>query len=336
MHIRRASRVFRLVVAALGAGLATAEMACPQPPLTGDLRVHDPSRIVKADGRYYLFATGRGAESKASDDLVRWRDGPSALDAPAAWMQTIVPGFRGRVWAPDVVKVGDRYLLYYSVSMFGSQTSAIGLAINATLNPGDADYEWVDQGIVIPSNDEAPYNAIDPAVFLDDDGRLWLTFGSFWGGVYGMELDPATGKRLNPKTPPTHLAQNSERTEIEAPCLTKHGGDYYLFVNWGRCCRGVRSTYNVRVGRGQRPLGPFVDRGGVDLADGGGTLFLDAAGDQIGPGHIGVLVDGDREYVSYHYYDGADRGRSKLAVRRLAWTADGWPELADAEGAEAE
>jgi arabinan endo-1,5-alpha-L-arabinosidase len=301
-----------------------------QAQLVGDLRVHDPSRILKLDGQYYVFATGRGVETKHSDDLVRWTEGPPAHAETPEWTRTLVPRSRGRFWAPDVVNVGDKYLLYYSVSTFGSQVSAIGLATNVTLNPDDPGYKWVDQGPVIQSDESSPYNTIDPAA-LWDDGKLWLAFGSFWGGVYVTELDGATGKRLDPAAPPVHVAKNKTGDDIEAACLHKRGDAYYLFVNWGRCCRGVRSTYNVRVGRGAKPTGPFHDQLGASLAEGGGTLLLDTADRFIGPGHVGVLVDGDAEYVSYHYYDGADRGRSKLTVRRLTWTPEGWPVIAEAE-----
>jgi arabinan endo-1,5-alpha-L-arabinosidase len=299
------------------------------------LRVHDPSRILWDGGRYYLFHTDDGVGTKSSEDLFRWVEGPPVFKAPPAWAQEVVPGFRGKMWAPDVVRVGDQFFLYYSVSRFGKQTSAIGLATNATLNAADAKFKWVDQGVVIQSREGSPYNAIDPAAFLDDDGKLWLAFGSFWGGIYVTELDPATGKQLAPETPPTHVASNkASATDIEAACIHKQSGHYYLFVNWGRCCAGVRSTYNVRVGRGDRPAGPFVDKQGVDLAKGGGSMFLETSGKFIGPGHIGVLVDGavgddgSAERVSYHYYDSEDRGRSKLAIRRLSWSADGWPTAA--------
>jgi len=302
-----------------------AASAAAQSALRGELDVHDPSRILKVDGRYYLFATGRGIASKSSGDLREWTNGDRVLAQTPKWTDTIVRRFRGSYWAPDVIEVGDRYLLYFSVSTFGSQRSAIGLVTNTTLNPEDAAYKWVDQGPVLESTRESPYNAIDPAAFLDDDGKLWLTFGSFWGGIYTVELDPATGKQLDPAKPATHVAKNADSTEIEAAYLHKRDGKYYQFVSWGRCCRGIRSTYNIRVGRGDSPTGPFIDKDGVELAKGGGTLLLETDEPEIGPGHPSIFAEDGVEYLSYHYYDGDNRGRSKLGLRVLEWTADGWP-----------
>jgi arabinan endo-1,5-alpha-L-arabinosidase len=321
----------RHVLCAVASAAWLCSAAAAHAQLTGDLRAHDPSRIVQDGDRYYLFYTDDGVGSKSSADLVTWADGPPAMAETSDWVQAAVPGFRGnKFWAPDVVKVGDRYYLYYSVSRFGRQTSAIALATNATLNPEDARYEWVDRGAVIQSNEDLPYNAIDPALLLDDDGKLWMAFGSFWEGLFLIELDPATGLRADPAAPPVHLASHPPETDIEAACLHQHDGRYYLFVNWGRCCRGVRSTYHVLVGRADAPTGPFVDKNGVELTAGGGSPFLDAAGRFLGPGHVGFVTDDNGvEYVSYHYYDGEDRGRSKLQLRKLRWTADGWPEVAE-------
>lgn len=310
------------------AALALPSVAAAQ--LTGALRSHDPSRIIHDGDHYYCYYTESGVGSKQSTDLVHWTEGPRVFAAPPAWTSEAVPAFRarGHIWAPDLVRVNDRYYLYYSISTFGKQTSALGLATNTTLNPDDPNYKWVDHGPVIQSHDGMPYNVIDPAPLMDDDGKLWLVFGSYWTGIHIAELDPATGKQLSPETPPTRIArQKPPATDIEAAYLHKHDGRYFLFVNYGSCCSGVKSTYNVRVGRGDKPTGPFVDKEGVDLVDGGGSMFLAAAGRLIGPGHIGVLTEGGVELASYHYYDGNDRGRSKLAIGRLAWTADGWPKL---------
>jgi arabinan endo-1,5-alpha-L-arabinosidase len=186
-------------------------------------------------------------------------------------------------------------------------------------------FKWQDQGVVIESTRESPYNTIDPAVLLDDDGRLWMTFGSFWGGIFVTELDPTTGKQLHPDQPATHVAKNAEGTEIEASYLHKHDGKYYLFVNWGKCCQGVRSTYNIRIGRSDAPTGPFVDRDGKVLAEGGGTLLLTNDGPRIGPGHASIFTENGIDYLSYHYYDGDRRGQPTVGLRQLVWLADGWP-----------
>jgi arabinan endo-1,5-alpha-L-arabinosidase len=215
-------------------------------------------------------------------------------------------------------------LLYYSVSAFGKNTSAIALASNPTLDPSDPACKWTDHGIVVRSDAKDDFNAIDPSVFACPDGSLWLAFGSFWSGIKLVELDPKTGMRKAADSP-VHSLANKE--QIEAVAIHRQGDHFYQFVNWGWCCRGIRSTYNIRVGRSRDVRGPYLDKEGKDLRLGGGTLLLASEGRFIGPGHPGVLQDGDRFYMSYHFYDGDDNGRPRLAIRRLEWTADGWPKL---------
>ncbi len=278
-------------------------------------RVHDPSTIQRFNDQYWVFATGPGVKSLRSTDLKTWRLGPRVFDTPPRWTRDITPDQRGYFWAPDVVRVGDRYLLYYSVSTWGKNTSAIGLATSDRLDGG-----WKDRGIVIRSATNDNFNAIDPSVLLDRDGKLWMAFGSFWSGIKVVGLDPATGKTNTP------LYSVASHNAIEAPCLYQRGEYYYLFVNWGLCCRGTNSTYEIRVGRSREATGPYVDRDGVDLRDGGGSLFLGTAGTQIGPGHAGIFKVGDEEWLSYHYYDATRAGQAMLAVRKLRWTTDDWPE----------
>lgn len=110
--------------------------------------------------------------------------------------------------------------------------------------------------------------------------------------------------------------------------MYEHNGYFYLFVNWGWCCRGVNSTYNIRVGRSKNITGPYVDRSGTDLRQKGGTLVLDTTQDQIGPGHAGILkTSSGRWLMSYHYYDPTARGRPRLGYKELHWTTDDWPRV---------
>jgi arabinan endo-1,5-alpha-L-arabinosidase len=206
------------------------------------------------------------------------------------------------------------------------------MATNTTLDFTTPGNTWVDQGMIIESENGAPYNAIDPGIFYDQStNRMWLTFGSFWNGIYITELDPATGKRITPNSTTFNIARNpgSPVNAIEAPFLTKQGDFYYLFVNWDTCCQGVNSTYKIRVGRSTSPTGPFRDRMGLAMTSGGGELFLQTQGDFIGPGHFSDFSENGTNYFSYHYYDGADNGQSKLAIEEFAWTVDGWPVLVD-------
>jgi arabinan endo-1,5-alpha-L-arabinosidase len=294
--------------------------------------VHDPSTIVKCNGEYWVFYTGRNTPSWHSKDLITWLRGPAANATPPAWIRQAVPANNGNsFWAPDVIKVGDKYLLFFAVSTFGKNTSAIGVATNPTLDPADPKFKWTDGGIVVQSKATDNFNAIDPAAFLDDDGKLWLSFGSFWSGIKLIELDPATGLRISPDSPMTALAHNNQ---IEAAYIYKHAGKYYLFVNYGRCCQGMRSTYYIVVGRSDKVTGPYLDKDGKDLMSaaakdstgGGGTLVAEKQGDFIGPGHAGILNADGKSWFSCHFYDGTTpRGTSKLSIRPLTWSDDGWP-----------
>jgi arabinan endo-1,5-alpha-L-arabinosidase len=287
------------------------------------IHVHDPSSIAECDDEYWIFYTGRGTPSYHSKDLHNWERGPHVFDTPPAWLAAAVPGNSGLdFWAPDVIHVGDRYLLYYAASTFGKNVSAIGLATTPTLNPADPKYHWTDQGIVVQSGPREDFNALDPAVIHAPDGTLWLAFGSFWSGIRLVQLDPATGKRLTPDAPVGLLAHANS---IEASYLYFHDGYYYLFVDFGYCCRGVRSTYSIHVGRSRKITGPYVDKDGIDMRRGGGSLFMGSDGPFIGPGHTAILTVGKQDMVSCHFYDATQNGASYFAIRPLAWGADGWP-----------
>ena len=284
--------------------------------------VHDPSTIVKCQETYWLFATGPGIPSQRSRDLIHWSAGPRVFLNPPAWTTNAVPGFRGYFWAPDVIRHSNQFLLYYSVSQWGKNKSAIGLATNPTLDPEASDFHWTDRGPVIQSDNQDDFNAIDPCVTHDEGLNLWLSFGSFWSGIKLLELDPTTGFGQSPASPLHALAFHPS---IEAPCIFYHTGFYYLFVNWGQCCRGTNSTYNIRVGRSAQITGPYLDKAGVPMQEDAGTMFMETSGSVIGPGHAGVLSDAGTNWLSYHYYDANRRGAATLGIRRLEWGADGWP-----------
>ena len=317
----------RFNLAFLAVCLVPGVLQAAPPNLRGSLGIHDPSDVVKCNGRYYVFGTGNGIISKSSADKQYWVAGPTVFPIVGnkvivpAWTTNAVPGFQGTFWAPHIFFMNNQYYLYYAVSTFGSQVSAIGLATNPTLDPTGPAYQWTDQGPVIQSTTGNVYNCIDPSVTFDASSNLWMSFGSYWNGIYLVQLDPATGL-LNAAPTLTHLAYNSS---IEASYLYYHGGYYYLFVNWGTCCAGMDSTYNVRVGRSTSITGPFLDRNGVNMLSSAGTLFLKTTGKYIGPGQIGILDEGGTNCFSYHYYDGNANGAPTLDIEPLYWTPDGWP-----------
>ena len=289
----------------------------------------DPSSIVKCKDDYWVFYTGRGVPSYHSKDLVKWERGPAVFKTAPEWIAKTVPENRNMsYWAPDIIKVGDRYLLYYSVSSMGKMTSAIGLATNPTLDPNDPAYQWSDQGIVVQTQEGQAgdaFNAIDPAMFQDADGSLWMAFGSYWTGLKLIQLDPQTGKRITPDSKPVSLAYNES---IEAAFLCRHDDYYYLFVNWGSCCQGPKSTYNIRIGRSKTINGPYLDKAGVSLLKSGGSTFLATTnGPLIGPGHAAMLTaEGKTWFTCKFEGDLRMDGKATLAIMPLRWNADGWPE----------
>ena len=221
---RRAVRDRLLRVAVFGVAFVVAwfaQVVVVAQTLTGNLNLHDPSSVLQQDGRYYLFYKSQGIRTKTSDDRINWITGPRVFGSNQipAWTSQNVPANTGNFWAPDVAYFNNLYHLYYSVSSFGSQDSAMGLATNPTLDPADPNYLWTDQGPVIQSNPgQNPYNAIDPAIIHASDGRLWMSFGSFWNGIYLTELDPATGKRITPNSTTYSIARHAVRPPNAIEC----------------------------------------------------------------------------------------------------------------------
>ena len=286
--------------------------------------VHDPEIAVAGDA-YYVFSTNDGIPIRRSTDLLSWewlgRVFPNQLPS---WATEEVPGVEAP-WAPGIAYFNGRYHLYYSLSTFGSQRSVIGLTTNATLDPDAAGYGWEDQGKVLESNVGDEYNAIDPAVVEAADGSLWLAWGSWWEGIRMRELDPATGKLLAANDSLYRLARRPLERAIEAPYVVRRGAYYYLFVSFDHCCQGTQSTYNVRVGRSPAVTGPYVDRDGVPMMDGGGTMVLDGYSRIRGPGHASVLRRGDELLLVHHFYDASENGVPHLQIRPLVWDDAGWP-----------
>lgn len=328
-YVHRLITGFVIAASVSGLALAADEQTSWKPGLplsetaSRGIVARDPSTIVKCKDEFWVFYTGRGIPSYHSKDLVNWEPGPPVFQTAPAWIAEAVPENRNmNYWAPDIAHAGDRYLLYYSVSTFGKNTSAIAVATNPTLDPADPAYHWTDQGIVVQSHAGGDFNTIDPSVFQDSDGKLWLAFGSYWSGIKLVQLDPQTGKRSDPQAPLVSLAYNQS---IEASCLYKHDGYYYLFVNWGSCCRGLKSTYNIRVGRSRKITGPYRDRDGKDMLHNGGSLLLSNHGPLVGPGHAGFLTDNGKTWFTSDF-EGDSRmgGKATLAIMPLSWKS-GWP-----------
>ncbi|WP_083752221.1 arabinan endo-1,5-alpha-L-arabinosidase [Saccharothrix sp. ALI-22-I] len=308
-----------LVVALLLTTSLTGEaMAYPYPGVvTGDISVHDPSFVKTPGGTYLVAHTGDNIALKTSTDRTAFRNAGQAFPGGAPWTTTYTGGSRN-LWAPHLSYLNGRYYMYYSASTFGSNRSAIFLATSTTGASGS----WTNQGLVVESRTSDDFNAIDPDLSVDDQGRWWLSFGSFWSGIKMVQISPSTGKRADSTI---RSIAGRGGGAIEAPTIVKRGSYYYLFVSFDLCCRGASSTYRVVVGRSSSITGPYVDRSGRAMTSGGGTEVLAGQGSVHGPGHQDVFTDTDSDVMAYHYY--TDSGASRLGVNWLAYDSAGWPYL---------
>ena len=299
-----------------------------------DIRVHDPV-MIKEGSTYYLFCTGWGISVFTSTDLKDWKPSKSVFEKAPEWAVKTIPNFKGHIWAPDIVYHNGVYYLYYSVSAFGKNTSCIGVATNATLNPDNKDYKWVDHGKVIqsvPGRDL--WNAIDPNVAFDENKQPWMVFGSFWSGIKLVKLHSSMVSVAEPeewhsvsKRPRDYKTadESPEPGAVEAPFIYKHSDHYYLFLSFDYCCRGNESTYKIVVGRSKRIEGPYVDKSNKPLNENGGSLVLQGDERWAGLGHNSVYTFEGNDYIIFHAYDSNDGGKPKLRIEKLIWNEQGWP-----------
>jgi arabinan endo-1,5-alpha-L-arabinosidase len=304
------------------------------PCLSQDIRVHDPVMIKAAD-RYYLFCTGTGISVFSSSDRKDWKKEKSVFDTPPSWAVETVPGFKGHIWAPDISFYNGQYYLYYSVSAFGKNTSCIGVATNTTLDPADKNFKWVDHGKVIqsvPGRDL--WNAIDPNLAFDEASQPWMVFGSFWSGMKLVKLSPDLKQVAQPQewyTVSKRARDFKKKDEdpgegaVEAPFIFRKNDYFYLFVSFDFCCRGKESTYKIMAGRSKNIRGPYFDKQGVPMNEGGGSLVLAGNERWAGLGHNSVYTFDDTDYLVFHAYDSKDEGKPKLKIEKMKWDAAGWP-----------
>lgn len=312
--------------------------------LWGPYNTHDPS-IIKAGDWWYCYSTDAaygnpvglnpGLLVRRSKDLINWQFMGTAFNGlPAMGVQYITANGatpNNGLWAPYVLKVGNEYRLYYSLASTGFRISCIGLATSAS-----PDGPWVEKGIAVSSVTNGPgTNAIDPTVTVTPAGEHWMVYGSAWDGLFELQLNPATGLALNPGDKGTRVVRrgmtgNTYNGNLEGPEMIYNPDTrmYYLFVayDW------LASKYNVRVYRSTSPNGPFLDWNGVNVdrqADSGPMIiapyaFQGHAG-WAGVSHCAVFREGSQYYIAHQGRPGADRAFMVLHVRKLYWTADGWP-----------
>jgi arabinan endo-1,5-alpha-L-arabinosidase len=308
-------------------------MGCAQ-DMTSPI-VHDPV-MAKQGSMYYLFCTGMGISVFSSPDMKSWKKEAPVFKKAPDWTFRKVIDFKGHIWAPDISFHNGKYYLFYSVSSFAKNTSCIGLVTNKTLDHSSPDFSWVDEGMVVqsvPGRDM--WNAIDPNLITDDEGNNWLTFGSFWNGIKLVKLnDDLKSVKQSPQDWYTICSRprsfNIHDTKpgdgaVEAPFIVKKGQYYYLFVSFDYCCRGKDSNYKIMVGRSEKVTGPYLDKEGARMDQGGGSLLL--AGDHKWPGvgHNSVYTFNNQDYIIFHGYDAQDNGKPKLLIRPLSWDEEGWP-----------
>jgi len=273
--------------------------------------IHDPSTIMECDGKYYTFGTGGGG--LISEDGWTWKSG------------AVRPGGGA---APDALKIGDRYLVIYGSTgggLGGGHDGKINTMWNKTLDPTSPDFKFTESIVVASSENMEDCDAIDPGLLLDPtDGRLWCSYGTYFGFIRLIELDPKTGKRVEGNKA-INIAIDCEATD-----LMYRDGWYYLLGTHGTCCDGANSTYNIVVGRSKKVTGPYLDNMGRDMLEGGGKMVVAAGGRVTGPGHFGRFIVADGvEKMSCHYEADLDQsGRSVLAIRPLLWK-NGWPVAGD-------
>lgn len=298
----------------------------PKAPLalSGNTFAHDPT-LIKVDQTYYRFWTGERIQRSTSTDLLRWSNTTTVYTTYPSWVDPWLRGVSGQTfnfpWAPDVAEFGGLIHLYSSFSAkFGDNVSCI-----THLTTDDiAGNRWTDHGPIICTEGNENYNAIDADVGFDTEGNPYFSFGSFWDGIFAFPLNPDGSRKGN------DLTRLAWAPEIEAPVFLYRCGYYYLFVTWGLCCPGEGRrvsdlTYRVVVGRSENILGPYVDKAGRPLLEGGGTLVVQ--GDRVNwaaAGHSDVLIDDDAIYHTYHAY-AQSNGNASLRIVELEFDAEGWP-----------
>ena len=274
--------------------------------------IHDPSTIMECDGKYYTFGTGGGG--LISEDGWNWFSG------------AVRPGGGA---APDAIKIGDRYLVAYSATgggLGGGHAGRVLTMWNKTLDPNSPDFEYTEAIEVAASLNDEDCDAIDAGLFMDPQtGRLYCTYGTYFGFIRMVELDPKTGAKVEGTVDPNIAI------DCEATTMIYRNGWYYLLGTHGTCCDGVNSTYNIVVGRARSVYGPFLDNMGRDMVAGGGKMVVAGEDRQFGAGHFGRYIEDEGvEKMSFHWEADLDRSaRSVLAIRPIVWVND-WPVAGEA------
>lgn len=285
--------------------------------LTGDVYTHDPG-IIKEGSLWWSPHTGPGISMKYSSDGKAWTEGTPIFSSELSWWRTYAPNMgKNDVWAPDIKYYNGRYWMYYSVSQFKTNNSAIGLTSCSSIAKGD----WRDDGMVISSaSGTTNYNAIDPNITFDASGTPWLAFGSWFDGIHIVKLNTTT---MKPTGSIYKIGYKSGG--MEGASVVYNNGYYYLFASYGVCCEGVNSTYKIGYGRATSITGPYYDKNGVKMTDGGYSLLDGGNTRWIGPGGQTIYKNGSSWLIARHAYDANNNGTATFLISDLYFDSNKWP-----------
>ena len=322
--------------------------------------IHDPSVIRTEDGMYYIYGSHMAAAK--SENLIDWEVFSRDAQAGCTLVDNVKQEMREALeyaetntfWAPDVQQLADgKYYLYYCTCEGSSPLSALGLAVSDS-----PEGPFKNLGVFLksgmPGYDATEYpNVVDPHTFFDRDGKLWMVYGSYSGGIFILEMDPATGLPVEGQGYGKKLL-GGNHSRIEAPYILYNPDTeyYYLFLSFG----GLEANdgYNIRVCRSRNPDGPYVDALGQDMLDckgRDGTFFNDPdyAGYGVklmggycfepidsdtsrlrtayrSPGHNSAILEEEtgRYFLIFHTRF-ANAGSYAVMVHQMYFNQEGWP-----------
>ena len=294
---------------------------------------HDPS-IARFEDGYALMSTNNKLYLWTSEDAYNWRGHSSTMSRVPQWAYAYAPEAED-IWAPDVFYMNGEYRVYYCVSEFGGRNSAIGYQSTTSIIPGTTGYNWTDHGHVFHTKEGTDkYNAIDADVVKDTEGNYWMAFGSFGLGIQLIKLDAKTGLQASDDQNVYNIARRtSEASEgaEEGPSLIEHNSQYFLFTAWDKCClQGddiEKTTYKTAYGRADDVTGPYKDRAGYNMKNGGGTILMERYGRYVGPGGGEAFQDLNRIRFVHHYYDLKGNKYNHIHIRDVVFTDDNWVEM---------
>ena len=304
-------------------------------------QVADPSGVRGDDGMFYCFSTG--GLMLESEDACEWKVVTSNVIPRPTWGDTYYEGKIPGLWAPDVVKIGDKWMYYYSLSAWGG-ACGIGYAVADNIRGPYTDKGRLFDSLEVGSEYQIGVgNSIDPQVFVDDDGKVYMVFGSF-RGLYLIQLtDDGTAcyqgvaYQREHKTLIAGQPTSWNGAQYEGSYIFKKDGWYYYMGSTGSCCEGANSTYNVRVARSKTITGPYRDSDNMDIRMSSGTttygdivVYSKASNTDVkGPGHNSILVDDAGNYWIYaHAYLASDNyGTRHLMMDKLEWGSNGMPHV---------